>query len=358
MSKIPFEKFIITFLLFSKSIPYIVEKLKTFGYDIDDSEVTEVFADLRTTLPESLSDLLNKEIPFDLTNKHQVQWLKQFDVFELYDYISRKKENLKEPPNYFKWCDDCLWVHCNRDIMSLINIFLFNGEEYESISNIVMFKYKKKIGVDALKIYNKMFWETSTMTSKEALYHCIPFRNNALIIRHLRNGDIEFGNYDKENTLASVGLEQNDGCDISFTFHDSSYIKWKIGYKDVDVPTTDDFLEKVKTDSYYKYYEAMNMTQSVEIEEEDGCNEKIGPFDSKKIKKRNVEEQRAKMAKNWFEMYLKADKSKPVSKSSREDFFEKMAQLELSFEEDKIALVDDIPNLADDIKSDLSDATI
>jgi len=357
MSKIPFEKFIITFLLFDKSIPYIVEKLNTFGYEIDDSEVSEVFDDLKSLLPKRLKEKLVEGAPFDLEDTQHVQWLKQFDVFEFYDFIIRKDKGIKDPPEYFKWCKDCLWVHANRDIMSLINIFLFNGEEYSSISNIIMFKYKKKIGVDALELYHKMFWQTEFMTAKEALYHCVPFRNNALIIRHLRSGEIEIETYNEEGGHNESGMEQNDGSDVSFTFHDSNYIKWKIGYKDIDVPTTDDFLEKVKTDSFYKYYEAMNMSRSVEIEEENGFNDN-GTFDSTKIRKRNVEEQRVKMAKNWFEMYLKADKSKPVSKSVKEDFFEKMEQLELRFEEDKIALVEDIPGVLDDIKSDISNATI
>jgi len=360
MSKVPFEKFIITFLLFNKDIRFIIDKLNTFGYNVDEDEVSEIFSEVKRLLPKDLSKHIANRQPLDIEDKHHVQWLKQFDIFEFYDFIIRRDQKLKKVPSYFKQCEDCLWIHSNEDIMSLINIFLFNGEDHESISKIVNFKYKKTISLKTLDLYNRVFWETKDITAKEALFHCIPFRNNALIIRRLRNGDLKFGVVDQTTEVeANEGDESNDGCDISFTFHNSEYIKWKIGYKDVTIPSTEDFLEKVKTDSFYKYYETMNMTQSIEIEKEDGNSLKLGAFDVKKTKRRNVEEQRVKMAKYWLDMYLKADKSKPIGRSSKEDFFEKMANLELNYEEDdKIALIDDVPEVMKDIKGDISSATI
>ena len=213
-----------------------------------------------------------------------------------------------------------------------------------------MFKYRKKIGVDTLELYARVFWDTESLTAKEAFYFCDPFKKNALIVRHLRSGDTEI-------TMSGDDADtEHDGSDVPFTFHDTKYIKWKIGYRDIEVPAPRDFLEQVKKDSYYKYYESMNMTQSVETEVEDGNDDRLGEYEHKKVKHRNVEEQRAKMAKHWVDLYLKAEDSIPDGGNSSEDFFEKMRQLKLDFEDvEKIASIDDMPGVLDDIRGDMSD---
>jgi len=341
MSKVPFRRFITTFLLFSKNISYIVEKLNEFGYQIADKEISDIFAELKSILPEKYQEILkNKEVfPMD------AEWLKHLGVFEFYDFIVRNKPDIIDKPEYFKWCEDCMWIHGYKDIMVIVNILLFNNEDLESISSIISYKYRKKVSIEALKLYQKVFWDTSNLTAKEALHYCKPFKNSALVIRRLRSGD-------EAEMLADD--ESNDGSDVPFTFHDVSYIKWKIGYRDVEVPTPRDFLEKVKTDSYFKYYEAMSMTQSIETEEEEGKNEKLGDFYCNKKKRRNVEEQRAKMAKNWIDIFIKAQGSIPADNSDKKGFFEKMEQLELGFPEEKIARIDDMPEVMQDIKGDIN----
>ena len=191
-----------------------------------------------------------------------------------------------------------------------------------------------------------MFWDIDNLTAKEALYYCKPFQNSTLVIRNLRSGN--------EAEALMADSESNDGSDVPFTFHDASYIKWKIGYRDVEVPAPTDFLKKIQTDSYYKYYEAMNMSQSLEIEEEEGDSYKLGAFNSTKRKRRNVEEQRAKMAKHWIDIYLKANGSMPPNNEKEEGFFDKMEQLELEFEEEKMARIDDMPEVMEDIKQDIN----
>jgi hypothetical protein len=259
----------------------------------------------------------------------------------------RRDTERENPPEYFKWCADCLWIHGYKDVMSIVNILMFNEESLEEISNIVMYKYRKKIGIDALQLYKRIFWDTEVLTAKEALYHCEPFRNNALIIRKLRDGNTE---------VSSMDDDENDGSDVPFTFHNNEYIKWKIGYKNIVAPTARDFIEKIKTDSYYKLYEAMNMTQSVEIEKEDGTNDQFGSFEKTITKKRNVEEQRVKLVKHWMDIYLKANDAMPAGDGAKDkDFFEKMKQLELDFEDDeKIVSIKDVPEMLDDIKQEMS----
>ena len=97
------------------------------------------------------------------------------------------------------------------------------------------------------------------------------------------------------------------------------------------------------------------MTQSVETECEDGHDDRLGEFEHKKIKHRNVEEQKAKMAKHWVDLYLKAESSMPDGGAKSEDFFKQMKQLTLNFEDDKLARIDDMPDVMKDITGDMSD---
>ena len=341
MSKVPFGRFITTFLLFSKNVRYIVDKLSAFGYQVADEEVSDIFSKLKSILPEKYKEIVDKGEVFPSDS----DWLKQLGVFEFYDFIARGKSEIDNPPDYFKWCKDCMWIHGYKDVMVIVNILLFNQEDLGSISKIISYKYRKKISIDALELYKKVFWDCESLTAKEALHYCKPFKNNALIVRNLRSGT------EAEMLLDSEG---NDGSDVPFTFHDASYIKWKIGYHDVLVPAPKDFLDRIKTDSYFKYYETMNMSQSIEIEEEDGENEKLGSFNSTKRKRRNVEEQRVKLAKCWIDLYLKAKDHTPSEGHDKENFFERMEQLELGFEEEKIARIDDMPEIMEDIRTDVN----
>lgn len=342
MSKIPFEKFIITFLILNKDLEYIVGTLKEFHYHITPDEITEIFDSIRKILPQKIKERIENGFVFKLDNEEEVQWLKHFEIYEFYDFLIRKDKLDIEPPPYFKWIRDILWAHKHMDIMALINILIFNQEDLESISNIVQFKYKKKIAKEALAWHMRMLWDCRLISAKEALYHCIPFRKNAMIVRNIRSSG--------EAVISQ--LESNDGSDVPFTFHDSGYIKWKIGYE-VKVPNIRTFLDKVKTDSYFKYYEAMNMVQSVEIEEEMGSNEKLGAFDSTKTKRRNVEEHKARAAKHWMDLFVKADKSMPVEGADDKDFFQKMDQVELGFDEEKLVQITENPEILKDIKGDM-----
>lgn len=347
MNKIPFKRFVITFLLFGKAIGYIVDKLESFGYNISDAEVSDAFDELTDTLPADLAARIREGHILSLENESHVQWLNHFGVFEYYDYIlnHHKIAGSTDDHQHFKWCDDCLWAHGHRDVMSLINIFLFNKEDLEEISKIVMFRYRKKVGVDALELYQRMFWDTEGLSAKEALFYCKPFMNNALIVRKFRSGLTE---------LETIDGEAGDGSDVPITFHDTNYIKWKIGYREFEVPTPGDFMRRVQEDSYFKYLETMSMTRSVEIEEEEGSNDKIGNFDSTKTKKRNVEEQRVKMAKHWLDVYLKAHESMPTGGPRDDDFFDKMEELELGYEDEKIVSIEDNKSILDEITGDMN----
>lgn len=342
MSKVPFEKFIVSLLLSGKSIPYIVDKLKTFHYFIQDEEVSGIFDDVKAILPESLRNHIVNGHQFDVRDESHVQWLKQLNIFEMYHYMHRAPT--EEPAPYFKWIEDILWAHTHEDVMTLINIFMYNGEDKESISKIVKFKFRRKIGFDALILYEMTFWDSTTITSKEAMYHCLPFRSNVAIVRKLRNGG---------NEVATVDQDLNNGSDVDFLFHDNNYIKWKIGYKDVEIPDAKSFFDDVKKDSYFKYYESMNMTQSIDVFDEDGENDKLGAFNAHKVSRKNVEEQRVKLVKHWLDIFLKANESAPEG-AQKKKFFEELSQVSLEFnDDDKIVSVDQVDGMLEDIKGDM-----
>ena len=338
MTKMPFTKFIISLLLLNNNIVFIVNKLKTFGYYVKDEEVKRLFDDVRSLIPESLKDLVNagEKVPLDS------DWIKYFDIYELYDYMLNS--SMSDPPPYFKWCEDCLWIHEYKDIMCIANILLFNDEPLDEISDVIMFRYKKKIGVDALKIYKKMFWDCENLDAKDALKYCLPFRDNAMILRRFATGEAE--------VISADGVS-DDGAEKPVVFHDPKYIKWKLGYTKTKVPGPKEFLEKVQQDSYFKYYESMNMNQSLEITEESGSNDRIGAFDLKRTYYRNVEENKSRLAKAWVDLYLKATNAMPADNSDKEDFFKKMGQVSLQFEDCTDSIIPIDSEIMGDIKGDI-----
>jgi len=351
MARTPFEKFIITLLFFNQDIRAISERLTGFSYSVKDEEIADIFKSVKDILPVSIKEILSARALVDPANQDHAAWLRNFGVFEFYNYVVNKDRPVDDAPPYFKWCEDCLWIHTYKDVMVLTNIFLYNDEPLDSISDIIMFKFRKKIGVDALELYRRMFWQTEGLTAKDAYRYCKPFRDNSVIVRTLRSGETE---------IESVrGEEQDNGSDVPFTFHDTEYIKWKIGYQKVKVPDPKTFLETVKRDSMFKYYETMAMAKSVTYEEEEssGSNEKLGTFDStlKRTKYHNVEEQRAALSQKWIKLYMEAEKSTPTGAGdAATEFLKQMRQLSLEFKDtEKVVAADQVPGLFDDIKGDM-----
>jgi hypothetical protein len=108
-------------------------------------------------------------------------------------------------------------------------------------------------------------------------------------------------------------------------------------------------------DAMCKFYESMNMTHSVEVEEEEG--EAGGStINIVRKKRRNTEEQKAKMAKQWLDIYIKATDKIPTDDGEADNFFDKVKQISLEFrnyDTEKIASVKDVAGMLDDIKGDM-----
>jgi len=331
---IPYKKFIISLLFFSKDVKYISEKIKSFNYHVEDQWIIDIFNEIKAILPPAIVEMLdNKQIIKDQ------EWLKHYGIHELSDYFINKDKS-----EYYKWLEDCMWVINNKDIMILMNILLFNNETYESISDIIQFKFKKKLGVDMIGLYQKTFWDCSDMNAKDAFLYCVPFRNSSLIIRELASGETEVECAPADNK-----------CDVPVTFHDVNYIKWRIGYKKIQPVSTKEFLEQVKTDSMYKYYETMHMKQCVESEDEDVNSTIYGNTATERNRYKNVEEVKAKLAKQWVDLYMKAEERVPTGVNENDEFFERMNQVSLDFLDNKesISLIDEHKDILEDIKGDM-----
>lgn len=331
---IPYKKFIISLLLFSKDVKYISEKIKSFNYHIEDQWVVDIFNEIKITFPPSIIEMLdNKQIVKD------PEWLKYYDVHEIADYFINKDKS-----EYYKWFEDCMWIINSTNVMILINILLFNSEPIDSISDIIQFKFKKKIGFNTIELYKKLFWDCTNMTAQEAFFYCIPFRDSSLIIRELSSGETE---------IQCATLDNQ--CDIPVTFHDINYIKWKIGYKKINPMSAKEFFDQVKTDSMYKYYEAMHMKRCMESEDEEINSTIYGHTSTTRNRNKNVEEVKAKLAKQWVDLYMKVEEKTPTGIDENDEFFERLNQVSLDFEDNKetIALIDDHKQILEDIKGDM-----
>lgn len=344
MKTIPFKKFILTLLFFGHDASFISNKLKSFGYIYHPSDISEMFVDIKSIMSPKMKEHLEQSQPLDINNEAHRSWLMYFKVFDLYHYISTKNDPSRPP--YFKWFDDCLWVHNYQEAMSLVNIFIFNDEPLESIAAILYFRYRKKMSVDALQKYKEYFWNTENLTAPEAFKYCKPFQENAMIIRRMRTGEV---------AVSVQDIDRDNSVDLPVLLQDSEYIKWKIGYQDVKVPTTRDFLQQVQRDSYFKFYETMQMARSAEAEEEVADSDQFGSTTTTRKRFRNVEENRAKLARQWLDIYLKAQVSMPSDNVGDDNFFERMDQLELKFHDyDKIALISENYDILEDISGDMS----
>ena len=345
VKSIPFKRLVQAYLFYGERLPKIIERVSGFEFECTELDLEPIVQSCLDPLPDVLSQKFQNCQPLNpYTSEIEKQWLEQLGLYEFYDFIMRRKQTVEEIPPYFKWFNDCLWILAHREITCLVNILMFNGDALDVISDVISCKYKKKIGIEALERYRSIFWDTSAMDAKDAMYFYKPFRGNALIVRDMPSeASSEIEGYNSSN----------DGMDTAIAFHDSNYIKWKVGYKKFEVPTADDFLEQVKKDSYFKYYESMSMIRSVQEESEDGMNDKIGQFSVTRKLRRNVEEQKIKAAKAWFDLYLRAHRGKKPETLGDEDIFKKMNSLAMTFDSEKLINVEDNPEMLQDIREDL-----
>ena len=116
MRFVPFKRLVHAYLFAGERFPSIVEKLKRFEFDCNEADLAYILEECRAPLPDDLSKKFIDCIPFNpYTSEIEKQWLEQLGLFEMFDFILKRKQTDEKPP-YFKWFNDCLWILENRDI--------------------------------------------------------------------------------------------------------------------------------------------------------------------------------------------------------------------------------------------------
>ena len=324
-------------LLMGFRFPAIMTQLREFDFHCTEDDLSPILDAMKQAMPGRTMKSFEACERFDLVSDRF--WYDMYGAYEFADFYLNRKIKKEE---YFKWMADCYWILHNREVATLVHIFMFNADDDDSISGFIMTKFKKKVGVDALALYRKLFWDCAHLDAKSACYYYTKFRDDAIIVRNRANGLSEVG----------MVLSQEDGSDVPLVFNDSNYIRWKMGDKNVEVPSANEFVKRVMRDAYYKYEEAMAMTQSIEEMSESGTNQ-FGPVSLDRTVRRNVEEHRIKAAKAWMDIYFKASSHIKTKGSDEEDFFKRMSEISIKFDEEKILPITEAPQMLEDIKGDM-----
>lgn len=366
--ELPFKKYIIAQLLRGKSCSNIIDQLNSFGYNVNMGQVQIILEDMQRTLPDNIRELFSNSKSLDSSNDNHIEWMKHYDVYDFIKYLDdtvNKTQNRHMRDTF----DNLIWFHNHPAVASLINVLIFNKEPSDSIVAIIDFKFSKKMPINTIDQHKKIMWDTENISAIEALRFCRHFNNNILAITSYGSGCVnEEEDWAKGGILNGIGTESeaSNGFSSAVIFQDTDYIKWKIGYKEIKKPDITEFLEEVKTDSYYKYKEAMQMIQNIERSKIEGITpgEDGSPVEinNTNTRYRNVEEQKNKLAKAWVDMYIKAHKSLPESHQDDkvDEFFENLKeQVELDFEENEVSdyltTIDDAKDILKDIQGEKLD---
>lgn len=350
MFSIPFFRYIIALLLLNDNISKIKEQVQKKGFFIQESEIEKIHEAICSIPIKSAKDIISKNTKIDFENKNHIDILDHLKVRDYVEYASREYTLFEEPPENTRYILDCMWILSHRDVSMLVNTFLFNEEPDLSIIKILKFKYRKCLLLKSIETYKHLFFDTSKASAKDVFKYMPYMRDTSSIIRKMVNGESEI---EVSDTV------YDNLIDMPINIVDSSYLKWKIGYKNVEVPGPKEFFESVQKDSMFNYYEAVNLVRSeeVDIEDDDGEGPE-GPIRVTRVKrrKRNRSESRASLARKWLDMYIKANDNMPKNSEADDDFFDQLNQVRLDFEEhdgEKIIRADDIAGLFEDIAEDM-----
>lgn len=308
-----------------------------FGYKTEADDVRLFFAALKDPTSENIRSILESGQPLRIDDPTHVQWMNHYGVFEIMDFMVRK--DCTDPPEYFKWIRDALWINTNSEIQSLVNILLFNGDDNETVAAVLRYKYRRKISVEAVNFHTLLFFNTDNLSADDVMYRCISLQKSSFVLEKIAGDEVD--------TVGSRDASTKSEITRKPVFHDNAYIKWKIGYPDIKPPTAEDFLSRVMSDAANRYYEAGLSAQFAETKAEDGISAVTGQsYNNTVIMRKNSQKEQAKLLSTYAGLYIKAMNAKPSSSSNAaKDVMDRLAQLELKFDDDceSIMSVDDLP---------------
>lgn len=330
------KKYILSLFFLNKDRNAILDLVEGLGFKIEKHEITSVVDEYKLILPPTITELLNSGQPLDPEDKDVVPWLQYLKIEQYYDYLYENGAKELYTPLYYKWCRDATWISEEQNVRSLVNIFLFNEEPLESIVKIVAFKFRKRISQKALEIYQEIFWNTTGVTAREAVFRYIPFQNTVVIIKRLEGdyntAESDIGTYATAEVVGGI-LDQ-----------DINWVKWKIGVKGIEVPTPEKFLTRVQGDVAMLYEEVMSSDNIREVKvTKNKCRTTVDGegnmgselYDETEISTKNTLDYKMNSMKKLTDLYVKAEVSMPKEGStSTQQFFEKLKEIELTYTAD------------------------
>ena len=245
----------------------------------------------------------------------------------------------------FKWVRDAIWINTVDEAQNVVNVLLFNGDDEESIAAVLRFKYKIKISFEAVGIYKNIFFNPENIPADRAVKYCRRMSGSTLILRKI-SGDGDSAIDMVDSTEGAISRE--------LIFHDSSYIKWKIGYPEVKPPSAEAFLSKVMADASFRYYEAGMTLQFAKVKKEEGTSPvNGGAYENTVVQYDNTATSQAKLMDTYTNMYIRAMRARPTMKTSAaQHLADELTRLNLEFDQPTDSLVQSC-DLPDDIMADI-----
>ena len=339
LNKIPFKHFILERLISGLTYQDIQTQLRIWDFQIDIETIENIWQEMFSTVSASFAYYLKngEPIPINTENLRMIEWLRTLGVFDLYRYNSVPPH--KRTSTIMKNIETMLEIVSQEEYRTDLNKFLFNDESYEKVAVLMNTKYGiKKINGKVIDLYRHYFWDTSRITGSEAFIYYKRFRTDNIL---LVNGEVK--NIDD----TAIPLIPDN-----LFFTDNDYVKWKAGHK-VKLKSINDILEDVSVDCFFKFKEAINTNQIIDKEESSGTNMEGMPYNNETTRRSNVQGASSKIAKNYLGMLIKAQAAihHEIGNADK-DFFDKIDQLTLTFDEpdEKIA---DVKDVFEDVRNDI-----
>jgi hypothetical protein len=337
---LPYKRYVMILIFLGKDMEQIQDCISAMNYYYDSNMISDILREITLFISLPIKNMIDNKISLAINDENCIGFLKHFEVFEMYHYIKTNGNNNNNNPSYFKWCQDALWIVENMKIMAPVNLFIFNGDSNENILDFLTFKYRKRISIEAIDLYKKIFWDCQEIDAEDAIKYCLAFHGNTIIL--------------KENIVTSEKEIKvpSDYKDLN----SSEYVKWKMGYKNVPVPTTKQFFDDVKRDCAYTYQEIMNRvdfkTKSTRtIKSPDGAI----VSDEVTINSKDCIDAKYHLVNKVLKVYTEVEDRMPTEDETSEDFFKKMQNIEIKYEDvnKKILRIEDCPQILNDIREDL-----
>lgn len=320
--RVPQRGLIRALILIGKSGEDIIATCRDFGYGCSREDVTVTARAILDIAGANVKKLIEDKQPLRADDPGHRQWLEVFGVREMVEFMADKAR--VDPPDFFKWVRDAIWINAMAEVQIVVNTLMYNGDDDQSIASVLRFKYKMTISAEALRIHREIFFDAKDLSADIVIANCMRMHGSTLVLREISG----------ETGMRRGYAEVDGGQNRHFVFHNSEYLKWKLGYPELKPPRAEDFLNKVMTDAEFRYYEASQMTQFAKRKKEEGLSAVTGEnYNNEVTQYDNVATEQAKLLNHYANMYVRALRAKPVSRSSAaEDLIAKLTRIEIEFD--------------------------